>query len=314
MFCHNKHKQGQSLNEYALGIVLVVIPATAALLLLGDNIGSLFNGMLQQSPPANTSAAVIAPPQGSPGNMSEQNNGSLVTGIAQNTGLQPGPKAYLNPYPANLKESVTTAGANGTTNQLLLSLEAVIHDLQASGQLSPAQSDTLTKLANQGHKIAELEKEMEMLLHKNPMSEEDKARISHIGSLIGWGSPGVYGAPGVDYYETDIFRKLYEQAVQDGTFKDPATQEVVNLLVNQINNIANGMENAYGEILEQGASPDQLNALVAKWMTERDESLGIDTQKSILEVGAGATTDNKSADICAAGGSTDSGTNCQTKQ
>jgi hypothetical protein len=68
--------------------------------------------------------------------------------------LQNGIEINLEGYPNNLQETITTVGANGTTDILLASLRNLAEQLMEKGQITPEQESRLIELANKGHEVA----------------------------------------------------------------------------------------------------------------------------------------------------------------
>ncbi|HEY9685795.1 MAG TPA: hypothetical protein V6C52_02340 [Coleofasciculaceae cyanobacterium] len=300
---------GQGLTEYSLIAGVLVLVAVGGMLLLGQNLNDIFGNMLSSSAGTvnasgtQTIAAAPSPPVA----------GTQSLSITLSSGQQ----VQLSNYPADLTNSIQTNGANGTTELLLANMDSVIQQLQATANLTPAQADILLQLSNQGHEMANVEKLLEGALADANGDASVFNQTSFTYQGLDYSNPwdlsvliGYHPGWGGDEELAVNFRALYDQAVSQGTLNDPVAQQTVSVLVNQIANIANGVESAvYGMYWNQG-SISNFSENVISTLGERDASLGINTQTSLADLSFSTITDQDSAGICAVGKGTDSGTNC----
>jgi Flp pilus assembly pilin Flp len=321
---------GQSLSEYSLLGGIVVLLAIGGIVSLGQSVDGIFENMFASSvSTAGAGGMQVTATNGAPSSAPSPSSSS-ASSPAGTQGLtitlSSGQQISLNDYPSKLKTSLQTNGANGTTAMLLANLDSVIQQLQAEGQVTDAQANLLIALSNQGHKIAEVEKLIEDALANangdaskflnTPITYNGKTYPGpkmlgqEIGFGIMWNTDGAYQ----DGVMAQQFRALYDQAVAQGALNDPVAQSIVNILTNQIANTADGVETAVYKISIGESSPSGYNQAAANSLTERDQSLGINTQSSLADLPASTITNQDAAGICAAGSGTDGGKSCTARR
>jgi len=160
--------KGQILSEHGLAIALVSIASIGGLLYFQDQLQALWSGYDFGSPmavaavpslPGNGSNSGVSG-NGSNGN-SNSNNAGGGSGSPMSIRLADGTMVDIGNYPTSLTKAIETSGINGTTEQLLASLEAMAESLAAQGKLTPEQSSAYSRLANLGHEIANVEQVVE---------------------------------------------------------------------------------------------------------------------------------------------------------
>ncbi len=160
-----RREYGQSLGEYFLLASLIAVVSIGALSFFANDFSATLPGLLDRIFGGGGQGA-SATSTSSSGNSSSSGNvasgfpsGVSTTGITLTTAG--GTVINLANYPSNLANAVETAGGNGTTNVLLANLEQIINGLEAAGELDEAQINLLKNLANQGHRLAEIQKAAE---------------------------------------------------------------------------------------------------------------------------------------------------------
>ncbi|MBY0402442.1 MAG: hypothetical protein K2X66_00960, partial [Cyanobacteria bacterium] len=83
-----------------------------------------------------------------------------------------GTKIQLSQFPTNLKQSVESVGANGTTDSLANVLKELALKLKESGKIDMTQFQNLIDLANCGHQLGKLEGQVEDILDETTFSQE----------------------------------------------------------------------------------------------------------------------------------------------
>lgn len=291
--------QGQGLMEYSLLGGLLVVLGIGAAILLGNNVLEVFASMVASD--SKTGMAVTAK-----STSSSTTTGTTSTSVAGIT-LSNGTYLSLPNYPADTAKAVVTTGVNGVTNMLATTIQDLSNQLQASGNLTPEQARQLIALANQGHKIAEIEKIVEDAVanSNNDPAAFLSTSLTHAGQTyaspldlaerIGYNTPSETEYVATDN-ETSAFMDMYQQLVNSGALADPQVQAVIGELVNQINVVADSV-NSHVYKIEDGIIPP----------ADFQSHVAADTDAAIP---GSLVTDGYSSAICTVGGTTDTGTHC----
>jgi hypothetical protein len=154
---------GQSLNEYGIAFALIVVVAIAGLVTLGNR----SNQMLTQS-----NQVLFDNPGGGSGSarqMAGLLGGRPAPGLTQvQLRMADGTLLTLDNYPANLSKSIETVGGNGTTQLLLANLRSLAKQLVDQGKISQDEYNRMEALANQGHRLASIQKLLENAARSAP--------------------------------------------------------------------------------------------------------------------------------------------------
>jgi hypothetical protein len=221
-----------------------------------------------------------------------------------------------------LGQSIATLGANGTTTLLADNLAQLAKKLRDSDEITQAQFNILTKLANQGHDIAEIAGVVEQAVKQYPTANAQEffsAKVLLDGKLTTMKNVldvnGYYTdnniAKGYRYnpatgemYNTlpadllnpsnapdgqslNTLLKLYQQADSSGALLDPAIKQVVSSLTTQIALTLESLEQAEGDVFMGHSEPEQIQSIAASTAIHIDSS-----------------------GICETGNATDSGVHC----
>lgn len=308
-----QRQYGQTISEYSLIAILIGIVAVGGLAFLGGSLENLFGDLLGKPPQAEKThpsglavsmpPTIAASPQGTvtPPNLSKEAQAAFEG--FQKTG--------------KLTPLVETLGANGSTEIFLSMLESVIQQKLAAGEITQGQANALQGLANKGHAIAEVERLMELKIQGGitagkPNRDILKQTVEYRGEnwtvlelygLIGssftpdWGN-GVsreeFDAMRTEDQSHDLTYDFYEEFLtiqEQGLLDDPAANDLVSYLSNQIAGLSEGLSEFVALANKKPTSTPSLQDLANKTVSY--------------------TTDMHSAGICTTGQSQDSGTNCQ---
>lgn len=293
---------GNTLAEYglSLGLILVALLSSGVLLGAPKDLLAFFAGTTNAmkntsglqvqslgSLPAGTtvpggSSTSASPTSGVP--VSASGTSAGPNNINVTITLSSGQQVQLT-MPNNLGQPVETSGANGTTTLLLSALEQLAQDMQAAGAINAVQASSLKDLANQGHRIAEIERTIEdFAAGLGPGDQMGSASIMF--EWMGYNKDILAREVSSGGSEMRHFKQLYQDAVDQGALNDPAAKAVVEQLVSYIELLGNAFYDA------------TFWADNAKELNER--TAGTVSQK----------TDLSSSSICATGGGTDSGIQC----
>ena len=285
--------KGQAISEYGLIGALVAVLVIPALVILGGNLNSLFGGMFGSGKPATTVALSSSPtsPTAQP-----TTTASSTTPPATSTTSQPGiPTAgvsvtmadgttlALPSYPTNLSATVSTSGANGTTTILANNLQSMATQMLDAGKITQEQYNSLISLANQGHRMALIEKTIEDFATTDPSGQGmlEMASIPFEGK--NYHKDDLSAKVGAGGSESALFQQLYQDVANQGLLNDPAVKALISQLTNNITAIGNAFAGA-------------------TYMADSSREITKDTASQL--------TNQDSASICTTGNATDSGVHC----
>jgi polyhydroxyalkanoate synthesis regulator phasin len=253
--------------------------------------------MLGQAPPPSTGSG-----SGSAG----QDNGATVqlvdTGGANDTPV-PGSELAQSgnltiPADADTYDKlIQTLGANGTTTVLSDTLESYAKELLAAGEITQEQANLFNQLANQGHRMAAIEKALENAIETGAEKVTFDGKTDYVfefSQVIGWkGGAGIQ--PNLlepllvseQSPEMKVFTDQYRALLNSGALDNPAIRERTHQLAIDIANLSENLEASMIDYEKGSASKGNLRDIMASKLTNE-----------------------KSAVICGTGGGVDSGTHC----
>ena len=255
-------QQGQSLVEYGLLVAFIAVVSLGALTVLGtetDNAISTAGTGIMGQPSSGATANGAVGNGATPFSLDLSNASGLGTASVT---LADGTVLPLDNYPTAMSASIETTGANGTTQLLAASMETLIEELAESGKLDVNQTNALMNLANQGHKLAEMEFMIEQAYNNASSNSEfqnttfmfdgEMLTPGQISQRLGFHNHRTWDMVDKDAMtlgdmtysdsEMKVFIDLYDQAVVTGALDDPQVNAVINTLSNQIAQIAGMME------------------------------------------------------------------------
>lgn len=218
---------------------------------------------------------------------------------------------------ANIKEVLQTAGANGTTSLLLANIESAVPKLLADGKITPDQANQLSQLAKLGHQMAAIEKLLEdaaancqgctgttyrnLQINYNgnnytPLQLAQELQLDgSSGNLIPVNSGSLI----------DQFTTLQDKAIK--TISDPAAQQFLGGLSNQIALIADATDGSVDDMGSLGNTPANFNSYVADVATNESIGNGLPDTAPVVQISDSNTgsqvTKADSTTICKASGS-----------
>lgn len=299
----NAGLQGQSLNEYALITALVVIVSIPAFTLFGRNVQNQFTSMNMVKSPT---ISILNPPSDKTAPSDPTAPPSAVTPQA------PGNTSFTNPSFKEIASSVQTAGANGATNLLANSIEQIAKQQLADGKITQNQYNQLAALANQGHRLADMEALIEtaakdpkipnnQLFDQDVMFEGKSTTLKNLFDNIGFTqkySAGLLSNPlesgPLASPETKVFIDLYNQAIASGALSDPAASNQVKLLASQIATISDTLVFAAQDREDSTISTsDVTQNMVSRLNSYNGSNITNENSKGICTVGNGSDADGK---------------------
>ncbi len=295
------YAQGNTFMEYALVGLLVLGVCILTLLKMNVNLSNSVQRMMGSKPVvSNTMAVTHTPPTDSTTTAATV---TPVPNIVQLT-TDSGTVINLMVYPQNLSSSIMTSGAHGTTDLLADTIISLAQQLLAAKEISQTGYDSLMALANQGHRIASIEKLQEdVAASASSPQQYANTLIQFEGktytpdtlmNLIGYNNnsmdPNAVQNPLTDPTadpEIQTLQTLYQEAVQSGVLNDPVVAQVVENLAGQIGSLSDDTNIAVATITENAGAPKNMEQTVSS-----------------------IAANNHSASICTIGSSKDSGVKC----
>lgn len=298
-------KMGQALTEYGLigGTVFAIV--LVSLSPLGHNIADLFSSMVSPPPKnldlPNSGSGINVTVIGENGSDSPDNTGSIG---GQGNDSDSGGSGVTQNIPKDLPGYIQVAGANGTTELFADQIRSVADQLLASGKITQEQANKYYDLANQGNRIASMEKLIEdaMAHGTKTVTFEGKTYTPfELSRKVGWpDEPANYystpvktaedalnRSPGSRSETMQSFLSSYEQLKNSGAMNDPNIKNLVSALSAKISYLS--------EIIESNVS---------------DQHWG-DTKTSLKSYMASQTSYWNSSQICGIGGGKTAHVRCQ---
>lgn len=319
----NKFNNGQNLSEFGILLLILAVVAVIGLTLLGQNVFKMFRTTtaktLNYDPigMGNISEVPAGTLGGTPDKPVKQCNGKICIIDFGNF--------ILNGMPADFNEFVETGGSSGGTDTLSNLIDQIAQQLEKSGK--PDESLEFKKLANIGHNLAAIQKEIEKEI-KN--CKGDITCMRNLENKTFPKPPGydeTYGAlpAGKSYFDmrnacniglamnshsdylaqdfVDQYKKLMNISGVDDNIKG-----VVRELTWDIGTIGEDFENNYSYIQWGGSYNHQLiDPLTGQFYTEPSPTNVINNFEKYR---ASKITNADSALICASGWRSDNGVNC----
>jgi hypothetical protein len=269
-------KAGQSLTEYSLIALAIAVVSITALMGMGKTLNISFQDMLghKQAPVAAVTAPVQNPQLTSTAQAQIQAQQQAATGNQTTTGMQSAPN----------NSTVVTVGANGTTESYAQDILTKAQQALASGQITPAEFDIVSQLANKGHEIALIQGLLENAFQQSNGNSTVYANtpLPFNGQIY---TPAQLNA--VLTTSTNEFSTLRTKAsVLNGVLYDQALLVSIN---------DNG-----GNIINNGYSSEQQNQTAASFIQYQTEGV----------TGGSTDTNQQSAIICTAGQHLDASNHC----
>lgn len=153
MHSHRLASSGQSLQEYALPIALVVIVGVVSLTAIGTNVSDLFSGMIGKRVPQTPTVASVS-------TVLPASSGGAVSTANLQLELSDGSRIQLANFPTRTSQAVETVGVDGTTELYGKSILDLADALEQSGKLDPDQLQILRQLGTSGFDIAIPQKDL----------------------------------------------------------------------------------------------------------------------------------------------------------
>lgn len=295
---------GNALTEYGVIGSLVLLASLGALTAFSGTLSDLL-GQSRSDMKANilaSKSAAAKNPFKDPPPVAPVIIGGTGTGATGPVSSAPG-GLTAQPISTDLKSTIETLGANGTTQYLSDQIAAYAKKFLDEGKIDKQTYDVLVDLANQGHKIGDVQgliekaadgsKSAEAFEDKNITWEGQEYSMKDLGLLIGWQSkqpdeisdptnpPGGAG---------DVMQRFIDLLgdAQAAGFKSPEAEAVITELAGQIIFMGELVENFNCETVNGRANPNEHDDLVVSEATHYN-----------------------STGICEAGGKKDNGQYCK---
>ncbi len=289
-----RHSFGQVATESFLLYSLIGVTAIGGLTLLGNDLSNAHEDTANQITNAkglyklldvkDKSTTATNPDTSSETTPSSTGNVQIVT--ANGTTIN------LEGYSPLFSESIETTGANGTTLSLYSSLMNIAQELESAGEVDATQANLLRDLANQGHRLAEIEGLIETAAQQaSSVFDYNSVDIPFDGqtyktfeleALLGWSANGSatpeniasnsLNATGASP-ETATFIALYESVLASGALDDPAVMDIVTGLSGEIAYLTELTEHASALVGREEKPLSEFNSTMVSETTHYDSEL-----------------------------------------
>ncbi|MBY0402555.1 MAG: hypothetical protein K2X66_01545 [Cyanobacteria bacterium] len=142
-----KRYSGNQLVEYVVPLAIVGLAIIAASSILSPNLKNFIGHQMSDSGEQAPSSSEVS--------IRRLGKNPLTSRVLLT--LSDGTQITLSQYPTNLKLSIESIGADGTTDLLANALIELAQKLANENKITPDQSTALIKLANSGHHLAKVE-------------------------------------------------------------------------------------------------------------------------------------------------------------
>jgi hypothetical protein len=274
--------RGNNIIEYALVGALVIVVSITGLQLIGQHFNSAL-AMVRKDVQLHqgTATAAIA--------ARKQAAAAAVSGAVSQVNA-----AEIALLQESLAQKLQTSGANGATEMLANQLAATAALLLSQGNIDQNQYGILMKLANQGHKMAQVESMVEQAAK---MANGDYTAFSNMKFTVDGQtytapqlafSVGIAGPSPADFGTLNIltsqegnpqpqmaaFLDLYNQALTSGALSDPLALSTVNSAATQIASLGEVTEDTMNSYrFGADGSPSALTDLSASLATQMSSSV-----------------------------------------
>jgi Flp pilus assembly pilin Flp len=305
--------QGQGILEYSLIGVLLLVVCIGGLEIFNGQMSKTWQKLWDDMKSRQGSAVAITGPSSPSAPFTPPSRSSRAEEGQQRVTnrfvTQKGTVITLPDTVDTMEETVKTLGANGTTMVLANSLEALIDQLAANNELNKTQAQKLITLANQGHKLAKLQKLAEDIVANTATTAEYRALMESNPKIMYISEEGLYSLHMGYYYPVDMdplnpyanldadgvvgeFLKTYHAAVASGALDDPAVRAVVETLTRKISNLNTVTALTLISLADDEISHSDVSGLIVENIDKTHDS---------------------SAKICTTGKGQDSGTQCNSR-
>jgi hypothetical protein len=305
---------GGTIVEYLLPAGLVVMACLTGFSIIGGGLDGWlgrFKGEMSQT----VSSAQTA-------ELAQQQAAAAAAAAAAMPGAKGGGAASGAAYdltdPSKVQEALQAVGANGTTSEILASMEKWIQDQLASGDLTEDQANSLTKLANAGHELANAEKSLEdaVLSGQSTLTYNGKTyNVTDFSNQLGMDTGiGMTGVPNMDPSTamplTQPFMAAYQDAVSGGLMNNAGAADVVNNLSKQVVSISDLLKWNANSAVTGGKSVDQYKTDLYNGYLYTAQTVGVTPVIPSSPNTASDATHTDSSGICTTGKGSDSGRKC----
>lgn len=285
---------GNTLPEYVVIGCSVLLVAIVVVMNFGGTLNDWLGGLhLQMGTSVAATGSFAAQQQAAAAAQASKNITSVSrTGNTIKLTAKDGTVTELALTIGDLKESIVTNGANGTTKILSQKLMDAIQKLKDEGKIDDSQANQLAALANNGFRLADIEKMIEQTASKSgSTSDFNSQTISYNGkqyspvqlaNMLGRDgqSPKIVGQDVLNeglidqYGGSELLRFVseYNQVQSTGAMKDPEVKSVVDSLVTEIVYTAELVEAGASQVNAGNAQPSSFTSDMGSKVTYLDSS------------------------------------------
>jgi Flp pilus assembly pilin Flp len=296
--------RGSAAVEYAIIGTTLAVLCLFTLQKLGGNINTVLGKSADLSGTFSLSSAAI------------DSQGGTSSGASGGSGSVSGQSGVIAPS-VDLVKSVETLGTNGTSALLAGDLVQYGKQLLDAHGITQENYNAIVELANQGHRIAQIEALIDEHIASSYQHSEDKTiawdgglySLGDLANMVGWNNDlniydptsfNIAAQAGINP-ETDKFLTLQTQVLSSLESLQPDAKSAIFELGNGILLLSETTQgNTYDIILGKRPLSERSGDLVNAVAHYLESNTAIATQ-----------TDDNAAGICTTGNAQDSGQSCQ---
>lgn len=311
-----RHSAGNTLAEYGLIGLLLLGICIVAITSLGNNLGGNLGNLeksLARKPGGNTTQVAGVTnhvPRKKPVIPNAAMGGNALSATLAN-------KMSVR----EMQATIQVSGANGATKELASVMAAYAKQLLVEGTLTEEQANLLSRLANEGHKLANAEKLLEDAYSQNMETVTYGGRTytrKQFGEMFGFNRlHGVVGSTtSMDEQMknaqsmTAPFLTIYNQAKSRGALDDPAVAKVIDTLSTEITITSDLLKWNLEEAEKSGRTTQEYQHRLGMGYVTALHQTNIFDQ--VTEI-ASEFTHNRSGLICSTGDGQDHGKQCTSQ-
>lgn len=280
MYKMYKKYPAQGSLEYGLIAGLIGVVAVAALLTLGNQVDLMMNILPGSRKASELKLQAAGQSYGSTADLPLSSNQPRSISLSNG-------KVIDMPGMPGLAEQVVTVGVNGATSKLLGNLEFLIDQLKQAGEITPVEADALTRLANQGYRIARIERILEESAASNKGGQAfrnttvnfdgNSYTILDLQEMIGYQNLGpseLTDPLGADakfaHPETAVFIELYQSAQSMGILENQDIKGYISDLTTEIIFLSEVTDDGIWRIINEAEESSRLRELAVSEITHLD--------------------------------------------
>ena len=283
-------KKGNALIEYALPLTLVLLISIPAWQAVSQGYSQKVETVFADNDSTNSLL-------GSSGSNSGNASGTTADSSQSNNTASSAGNPWVNTKNPVSPAIIESAGVNGYTEALAAYIYDLSQELQASGEINAKQASAIIDMANQGYRMAAIQKLLEdqTNLYPNDKQAFENALVTFNGetkTVKTWAymfNKGINEPEYPEPVEAKKFKELFDKVVNSKqSISNPEIKQYVKNLGNEIIQVSNLFQNALTDI-DVSVLPKDMVKTVYSQQTEKGS-------KNICTTGGGKANENDCED------------------